>query len=812
MNLLSVRNVITLLFAVLIFSTAAVTLGLTLSFSMSAINNIGVLHAEALASKVKSQIDGFLTQPLGQLRGLQSTTMIINTTLPSENPKEDWYHDEFRRLFSDMVAVHFAYQFAVIGYDDGNYVGCKRDTVPNVVLCRAFLWKGREKRGKSLVVEEYYNVTTMTVINTKAGGTTTYDPRTRVWYDLVRHIPFENTWSQVYLSAMPTVPIVDVNSAVFNSSGRLIGIAGYTYELQSMSNAFLPGLRTTKNSYCVIVDNQGLLMATTYHEPFLSETEIPLNYNGTIPSECVVSDALNNASRSIILCRRSITNYGWRELRELNEAMAISNVVAFTDRVKLSTGYHFVSIVKIEPSLNASNMAWRFVLITPEDDILGEVYRGRDWALVSTALVFVLSVGIAATTTTVLFRPLNRIAERMYRTACLQDDDDDELPSVLHEVSVIQNAYSIMKGELDKLKSFVPMSVLAGGADDEDNESEDCSLIPADKPTITARSPRIDGSPRRNADASPVSSKNGSNKSSKSCFGKGAPPSALHLGLKLATKRVTVLAVNILMFHAATKALKENVGSMHATVTVALLEAVRVAKGIMEHFHGDRFTVTFNAASSVSAHAKAACRAVLAIVAIEKNFADKEMFSPPVRFTMGVMSGLATVGNMGGGDVRRHSIVGSVFRDATLLERLCKMYGEQALVGNAVVTDSTDAYRFQFIDVIRVLSEDHISRTRLRIAAVRSVIAETDNDEWMYQLQAAEAANPYSGSNAAFQAFFEGKAEEAATALGAITKAPIALHLRELIETGDDGKGYSAALKGFYSACYLDEKSVAVLG
>ena len=40
MNLLSVRNVITLLFAVLIFSTAAVTLGLTLSFSMSAINNM----------------------------------------------------------------------------------------------------------------------------------------------------------------------------------------------------------------------------------------------------------------------------------------------------------------------------------------------------------------------------------------------------------------------------------------------------------------------------------------------------------------------------------------------------------------------------------------------------------------------------------------------------------------------------------------------------------------------------------------------------------------------------------------------------
>ena len=151
-------------------------------------------------------------------------------------------------------------------------------------------------------------------------------------------------------------------------------------------------------------------------------------------------------------------------------------------------------------------------------------------------------------------------------------------------------------------------------------------------------------------------------------------------------------------------------------------------------------------------------------------------------------------------------MVGSVFRDATLLERLCKVYGEGALVGHFVVADASDTYRFQFVDVIHVLSEDHVSRNRLKIAAVRSAIAVIDDDEWMYQLQASGDADPYAGSNAAFQAFCDGKAEEAATALAALTKAPIAAHLRELIETGVDGKGYTA----FYATCYLDEKSVDV--
>eukprot|EP00759_Apiculatamorpha_spiralis_P056956 PhF_6_TR8335/c0_g1_i3/m.13022 len=283
MPFLTVRNVITLLFAALIFTTAAVTLGLTLSFSINAIQDIGIQHADALATKAKTQVEAFLSQPLGQLRGLQDATMFLVTPLPNETYPSDpmWYKAFFRRLISDMSAVHFAYQFAVLGFNDGNYIGCKRGTTPDIINCRAFLWAGRAlSSGKtSTVVDEFYNTTQRQFTKTTS-STTTYDPRTRVWFRLVDHIPLEMTWSPVYLSAMPTLPIVDVNAAIFNSSNALIAIASYTFELDMMSRSFLPSLRTTKNTYCGIIDNGGLLMATTHPQPYLTETVIPLNFNG----------------------------------------------------------------------------------------------------------------------------------------------------------------------------------------------------------------------------------------------------------------------------------------------------------------------------------------------------------------------------------------------------------------------------------------------------------------------------------------------------------------------------------------------------
>jgi len=157
-SFVTIGNVIILLFTVVIFSTAAVTLGVTLSFSIDAIQDIGVLHAEITSREVKTQIETFLGQPLGQMRGLLSSSMYLNTSLPNEteHSNPEWYRDFFRRHLSDRVAAHEAYTFASIGFEDANYVSCKFDPLyrPDVTNCHVALSKGRAARNfTSLTVE-----------------------------------------------------------------------------------------------------------------------------------------------------------------------------------------------------------------------------------------------------------------------------------------------------------------------------------------------------------------------------------------------------------------------------------------------------------------------------------------------------------------------------------------------------------------------------------------------------------------------------------------------------------------------------------
>jgi len=277
--------------------------------------------------------------------------------------------------------------------------------------------------------------------------------------------PLTQVWGDVSLSVNPTIPNMGLQAVLYNSSGIMIGVAAASFGPESISKEFLTQLKTTKRTYVAIIDSEGLMLATTHPVPYLSEKDIPKGYNGTIPKGCLVSDNKNDAQRSIMLCRSPIANHAWSELREFNEKHPIRNILSYTGRVELSTGYSFVSVMKIEPGIFAENMEWRFILITPEDDILGEVYDGRNYALLSTAGVFILSVAIATVITKVLFQPLNRITTKMHKMASLEDDDNDDMEpfgtrSVVYEVSKLQASFESMRTSLDAFSKYVPRDVV----------------------------------------------------------------------------------------------------------------------------------------------------------------------------------------------------------------------------------------------------------------------------------------------------------------------------------------------------------------
>eukprot|EP00758_Cryptobia_borreli_P013429 Tbor_TRINITY_DN5832_c5_g1::TRINITY_DN5832_c5_g1_i1::g.6049::m.6049 len=156
---------------------------------------------------------------------------------------------------------------------------------------------------------------------------------------------------------------------------------------------------------------------------------------------------------------------------------------------------YFISVARIV-TLKAGGMNWRIILFLPENDIIDGIVAGRDLAIYICITITVFAVIVNFLFVTLLLRPLNTVAEDMYRVASMQDMGEvsanvsvttgADVPgpltkksaepslSVFSEIATLQFAFNIMRTELGKIKSYLPQSVLAQlyGSDELPDEGD----------------------------------------------------------------------------------------------------------------------------------------------------------------------------------------------------------------------------------------------------------------------------------------------------------------------------------------------------
>ena len=100
----------------------------------------------------------------------------------------------------------------------------------------------------------------------------------------------------------------------------------------------------------------------------------------------------------------------------------------------------------------------------------------------------------------------------------------------------------------------------------------------------------------------------------------------------------------------------------------AVIPAVRAAGGSVDRFIGDAVMVTFNASSDQSDHPLRAAQAGLAFQRAAKGVAEAHPDWP--RFRVGVNSGTAVVGLIGGASAREYTVLGDTVNVASRIEAL----------------------------------------------------------------------------------------------------------------------------------------------
>jgi class 3 adenylate cyclase len=329
------------------------------------------------------------------------------------------------------------------------------------------------------------------------------------------------------------------------------------------------------------------------------------------------------------------------------------------------------------------------------------------------------------------------------------------------EVAALQEAYYAMNAELNRVRSFVPQAVLvarltqrrpAAGEDaDAESDSADASSQPSDsRATQNTSASNNNRQATKDAFATPANEVAIANP----C---GAVPFALP------ARSVAVLVANVDGIAATHQGRCRSPARTYEVLTAAVAQveaAVRVNGGVLGGFHGDHFTVSFNAVRPCAAAPRRAC--ATAWMLAEANLGDDAGIpGAGLRFRVGVAFGKCQLGDTGTATAKAFSIVGPAFPQAVLLERLSRLYGPECrvLVTASVYREAATHFRYRVVDHVLLPPR----QPTLVAAIVGPVVPQQprqspssntrDGDEWLYVFGDRVSPDPNAAHNVAFEHF-----------------------------------------------------------
>ena len=135
----------------------------------------------------------------------------------------------------------------------------------------------------------------------------------------------------------------------------------------------------------------------------------------------------------------------------------------------------------------------------------------------------------------------------------------------------------------------------------------------------------------------------------------------------------------------------------------AMTGAIRESQGTVDKFIGDAVMAFWNAPEERSGHVRLACRCVLACQrAVKQLYASPSWSVPPLRTRFGLHTGEAMVGHFGAPERFNYTALGDSVNLASRLEGLCKQYGVDVLVSEAVVERAREEFAFRLVDRVAV--------------------------------------------------------------------------------------------------------------
>lgn len=674
---ISLRFVIVILILVVGVAIALSTiLPLTTSANAAVEATIAGFRSES-SRRITGAVRGFFASATDPILNFQSLFQlgIINGLLPNE---------QLLSLTPIFCSVGFRTNFSIyIGTERGGFVGCG----PN----DGVLWRNETLGNLTIHAVDLTNRSYMTANFSALTYSAKYDPRIRPWYP---KLSSERSWSDLYVDAFPPPKAAASVGAPLFMYNRIVGAIGLDVVTTALVN-YLTQVIVSPNSKVIIVEHStGNLLAASYtRKSIIADGADNLRLRTVYETEDpIVNEVLRSPMGSWNATLRTVVIPVGGTYSTVISVPSSLFVGARVSSLSSSASVRvFLDMVVIDDSFGLN---LRLILLIPDIDFNSDFVAATNTALIIAGCVLLFCVLAGGGTAYMLLTPLTQLADSMEVVESLNlaqlnaeghavetasgGDSNFAAPSLLSEVRKIQTKYRLLMGQLRRVCSFLPQTILAQLARDGPDPNEEDGGDVANPNAVSNPS----GSDRRSdysmekrqrgGDAADdavhhrrTSAVSSSNRSTDSSMPFEAFSRVEQL-LALSSKRITLLAVNIRNFHTTTHSLSiEGISEALADFTLLVSTVAMECRGVVHLVHGDHAVLSFNASTRCLTHCEKALNAALCLA---------QRTTGTHVLTMGISTGLAICGQAGTDTFRHCTVIGPVFKNSFFLERLCKFY------------------------------------------------------------------------------------------------------------------------------------------
>jgi hypothetical protein len=765
MHCLSLRLIIGGIVTVSLCCVASVTLSLTVVSGLKAVTSLADRHTWALSQQAHTNLAAYFNTAIAQMDQISNLTRARDFVNPSDDP--DAYKALNMAHHASFVSVFRSISALTTYYADNTRIMYKYDprttkntnTVAQANLLPSSITFGptpqvvsrdfqvfRFDDGAELVAPDTVFLALNASVNVIEPA---YLPPS--YFKAVSNAPRPIRIPPVIVEynddrgIMVFGTILAGSFTTAHSMGSLAGAFSatrLTYYLDQF-HTMLRSVCSTPNSIAVAYDPQLVLLASSISPNVTVFRGIPPSDPAAVPKHC--STYSYEAGR--MNCRLLLSETGHPLLRHLSDN-AVADLVTIPRtmaKYDVDGDMFYAGFGKLD--IHADGDVTHLLVAMPQSDVIGTILYDTMAAAIIACVITVVTAAMAFGLIHIILRPLTTIAERMQKAANFEDDEADGTVSSISEVAALQEAYYALNDELNRIRSFVPQSVLAAKKVTAESSDDDANLASDVVSYHSMASRRSDGYQNGRRKVASSSGKTaGTTNTGKSRASSDGLDAAM-----VARKQVSIVCANLNGLHKATMAnLAQDAMVTEIGMAVAAMEsAVSARQGVLS-FHGDRMLATFNAARPCAQHASKAASA-----AVAASHAHNSQAAGPLRLMLscGVSTGSCVVGSLGSDGVKSFSVVGTAVTEAAVLERLTRAHDGVAVLAThrtcmELAATASAMCTSQYVDLVALRGRDGV-----RPVAVAALTPKATSDtavpadEWMYVLdsQARTNASPFDG-------------------------------------------------------------------